>query len=196
MASIHRKTMSFFELFRILHATHFILGTYLALLLLRFVPVALSAIAQPVLSAADFVAAFACSVLSMLWYFVWFGSLQFGFQGRFPLLSERSFSILLGCVYSGFGVFAYLNSKQAIGDFIFLYQEYLLAVSAMLLFSVLGAVYLPKLKLQAIREEERLTQERDQRLDQLYPWFDSRTGVQNPTSTSDTMDRREGPTAG
>lgn len=187
--------MSFFELFRILHATHFILGAYWALLLLRFVPAALGAITQPALLVADSVAAIACSVLSLLWYFVWFGSIQFGLHGRFPLLSVRSFSMLLGCVYSGFGILAYLNSKQSIGDFIFLHQEYLLGICVMLLLSALGIVFLPKLKMQADKDDERRTQERDHRLDQLYPWIDSRSGASNQISTNNPMDRSGGPTA-
>ena len=181
--------MSFFELFRILHATHFVLGAYWALLLLRFVPVAVGAVTQPAMLAADVVSAIACSVLSLLWYFVWFGSIQFGLIGRFPLLSVRSFSILLGGVYSGFGIFAYLNSKQSIDEFIFRHQEYLLVISVMLLLSAFGIVFLPKLKMQADIEDERLAQERDQRLDQLYPWIDSRSDASNQISTSNPMDR-------
>jgi hypothetical protein len=194
-ADVRRHTMSFFELFRILHATHFILGAYWALLLLRFVPAALGAVTQPAMLAADAVSAIACSVLSLLWYFVWFGSIQFGLHGRFPLLSVRSFSILLGVVYSGFGIFAYLNSKQSIGDFSFRNQEYLMGISVMLLLSALGIVFLPKLKMQADKEDEQLTHERDQRLDQLYPWIDSRSGASNQISTNNPMDRSGGPTA-
>ena len=171
--------MSFFQLFQILYATHFILGAYLALLLLRFVPAAVGAIITPDLSPADVVSGIACSVLSLLWYFVWFGSIQFGLYGRFPLLSVRSFSVLLGGVYSGFAVFAFLNSQQTIGAFIFRYQEYLLGISAMVLLSVLGTLFLPQLKMQADEEDERLARERDQRLDQLYPWVDARSGAPN-----------------
>ena len=186
---VRRHIMSFFELFRILHATHFILGAYWALLLLRFVPAALGAVTQPAMLAADALSAIACSVLSLLWYFVWFGSIQFGLIGRFPLLSVRSFSILLGGVYSGFGIFAYLNSKQSIGDFSFRNQEYVMGISVMLLLSALGIVFLPKLKVQADKEDERLTQERDQRLDQLYPWIDSRSGESNQISTNKEIHR-------
>ena len=192
IGAVRRHTMSFFELFRILHATHFILGAYWALLLLRFVPAALGAVTQPAMLAADAVSAIACSVLSLLWYFVWFGSIQFGLHGRFPLLSVRSFSILLGVVYSGFGIFAYLNSKQSIGDFSFRNQEHLMGISVMLLLSALGIVFLPKLKMQADKEDERLTHERDQRLDQLYPWIDSRSGASNQISTNNPMDVRTG----
>ena len=180
--------MSFFELFRILHATHFILGAYWALLLMRFVPAAMGAITQPAISAVDTLSAIAFSVLSLLWYFVWFGSIQFGLIGRFPLLSVRSFSILLGGVYSGIGIFAYFNSKQSIEDFSFRNQEYILYISVMLLLSALGIVFLPKLKMQADKEDERLTQEREQRLDQLYPWIDSRTGASNQKSTNNPED--------
>lgn len=184
--------MSFFELFRILHATHFILGAYWALLLLRFVPAALGAVAQPV---AEALSAIACSVLSLLWYFVWFGSIQFGLYGRFPLLSVRGSSILLGGVYSGFGIFAYLNSKQSIGDFVFRHQEYVLGIFVMLLLSAFGIVFLPKLKMQADKENVRRTQERDLRLDQLYPWIDSRSRASDEISTTNRKDRSGGPTA-
>ncbi len=184
--------MSFFELFQILHATHFILGAYWALRLLRFIPAALGAVTQPTMLAADAVSAIACGVLTLLWYFVWFGSIQFGLHGRFPLLSVRSFSILLGGVYSGFGIFAYLNSKQPIEEFGFRNQEYLLCISVMLLLSALGIVFLPKLKLQADEENDRLTQEREQRLDQLYPWIDSRSGIPNQESTNNLMNVRTG----
>lgn len=187
--------MSFFELFRILHATHFVLGAYWALLLLRFVPAAVGAVTQPDILTADALTAIACSVLSLLWYFVWFGSIQFGLVGRFPLLSVRSFSILLGVVYSGFGICSYLNSKQSIDDFTLHHQEYLMSISAMLLLSALGIVFLPRLKIQADKEDERLTQERDQRLDQLYPWIDSRSGASSQVATNDPMDRSGGPTA-
>jgi hypothetical protein len=115
--------------------------------------------------------------------------------GRFPLLSVRSFSILLGVVYSGFGIVAYLNSKQSIDDFTFQNQEYLMRISVMLLLSALGIVFLPKLKIQADKEDERLTQERDHRLDQLYPWIDSRSNASNQVATNDPMDRSGGPTA-
>ena len=161
--------MSFFELFRILHATHFILGAYCALLLLRFVPAALSALTQPAMLAADAASAIAVSALSFLWYFVWFGSIQFGLYGRFPLLTVRSFSLLLGGVYSGVGIFAYIETEQSIDDFIFLHQEYLLGISVMLLLSAFGTVFLPKLKVQADKEVERLAQEQDRRMDQLNP---------------------------
>ncbi len=184
--------MSYFELFRILHAIHFILGAYWALLLLRFVLAALGAITQPALSVVDSMAAIACSVLSLLWYFVWFGSIQFGLHGRFPLLSVRSFSVLLGGVYFGFGVIAYLHSKQSIGDFSFRNQEYLMGISVVLLLSALGIVFLPNLKRQADKDEERLAQERDQRLDQLYPWIDSRSGASNQASTNNPMARSGG----
>ncbi len=194
-AGVRQHTMSFFELFRILHATHFILGTYWALLLLRFVPAAMGAVTQPAILTADALSAIACSVLSLLWYFVWFGSIQFGLIGRFPLLSVRSFSILLGIVYSGFGIFAYLNSKQSFDDFTFHNQEYLMSISVMLLLSALGIVFLPTLKMQADKENERLTQERDHRLDQLYPWSDSRSDASNQIATNNPMDRSGGPTA-
>jgi hypothetical protein len=93
---------------------------------------------------------------------------------------------------SGFGIFAYLNSKQSIDDFTFHNQAYLMSISVMLLLSALGIVFLPKLKMQADKEDERLTQERDHRLDQLYPWIDSRSGASNQISTNNPMDVRTG----
>lgn len=183
--------MNLFDLFRILHATHFILGAYWALALLRFVPAAAGAAMLPSMSVADTISAIACSGLSLLWYFVWFGSLHFGLRGRFPLLPVRSSSFLLGFVYSGFGLFSYLNSQQSIGEYTHRHQEYVLIIAALLLLSTLGMVLLPRLKTQADQEEERRTQERDQRLDQLYPWSDSRSGVPSQASANDPIVRSD-----
>lgn len=181
--------MSFFEFFRILFATHFVLGAYWALLLLRFVPAALGAITQPAMPIADVASGIAVSVLSLLWYFVWFGSIQFGLRGRFPLVSVRSFSMLLGGVYAGFGMVAYFESKKTISDFIFDHQEYLLVIFVMLLLSALGTLFLPALKRQADKEEGRIAEERDRRLDLLNPWGDSGVQASTQKATNNPLDR-------
>ncbi len=115
--------------------------------------------------------------------------------GRFPVFSVRSFSILLGVVYSGFGVFAYLNSKQSIDDFTFQKPRVPNEHFCYALLSALGIVFLPKLKIQADKEDERLTQARDHRLDQLYPWIESRSTVSNRISTNNPTDRSGGSAA-
>lgn len=167
--------MNFFELFQILHATHFILGVYLSLLLWRFVPAGLGPLFQPATSSIEALIAIAVSLLSIAWYFVWYGSLHFALRGRFPVLSPRAFSILFGFVYAGFVMVNYVLNAQAIKDLIANNPFYLLAFVVLLSLAGCGAVLLPRLKVQFDAERERMAQERDRRLDELHPWNSSAT---------------------
>lgn len=167
--------MSFFELFKIVHATHFILASPLSLILWKFIPAARGPLFQPANSTAEVIVAIATSVLSVSWYFVWYGSLVFAFRGRFPILSPRAFSILLGVVYAGFAIVSHVVNEGLIGGLLASHPLYFFAFSAMLSLSGFGAVFLPGLMVQNEREQERLAQERDRRLDSLHPWGSSDT---------------------
>lgn len=167
--------MNFFELFQIVHATHFILGVYLSLLLWRFVPAGLGPLFQPATSTTAALIAIATSVLSIAWYFVWYGSLHFALRGRFPVLSPRTFSILFGFVYAGFVIVNYVLNAQAMKDLVANNPFYLFAFVVLLSVAVFGAVLLPRLKIQFDAERERMAQERDRRFDELHPWNTSAT---------------------
>jgi len=165
--------MSFFQLFQILFATHFVLGVYWALRLWWGIFSAF-VITQPEASARDVFTGFAVSFLTLLWYFVWYGSIQFALRGRFPIVSVRGFPVVLGLVYLGLGMHAFAENSRPINVSIIENQEYFFFLVIMLLLSACGFVFLPKLKIQADIEDERLVQERDRRLDEMYPWVDTR----------------------
>lgn len=167
--------MSFFELFKIVHATHFILTCPLSLILWLYIPAANRPVFQPANSSTEVIIAIAVSVLSLSWYFVWYGSLVFAFRGRFPLLSPRAFSILLGVVYVGFAFVSHVASETLSGGLLTANPLYQFAFCAILSLSGFGAVFLPGLTVQEELEQERLAQERDRRLDSLYPWGSSDT---------------------
>ena len=162
--------MSFFELFKIVHATHFILTCPLWLTLWWTVPAALRHLDQPAASTMEVMISIAITELSMSWYFVSYGSLLFAFCGRFPILSPRAFSILLGVVYGGFAIVSCIANEKSIGHLLTINPLFQLALCAILSLSGFGAVFLPGLVVQDQREQERLAQERDRRLDSLHPW--------------------------
>lgn len=167
--------MSFLELFKIVHATHFILGCPQSLILWRFIPAAMGPLVQSANSTMEVMISIAMSVLSVSWYFVWYGSLVFAFRGRFPILSPRAFSTLLGFVYAGFAIVSCIANEKSIGELLTIDPLNQLVFCAILSLSGFGAIFLPGLVVQDQREQERLAKERDRRLDSLHPWGSSDT---------------------
>ncbi len=168
--------MNFFELFQILYAVHFVLGSYIALLMLRWVPLALLSL---LVSSPNKVTI--ASVLAALWYFVWFGSILFALRGRFPIVGPRAFSILLGCVYVGFAILFYSEGELSVSEFVFQNQFIFLVIGALLLLSISGAACLPTLKSTFDADSARRAREREQRLDEQNPWdLSHRDVVQRP----------------
>lgn len=138
-----------------------------------FIPAAMGPFLQPVNSAIEVMISIATSVLSVSWYFVWYGSMVFAFRGRFPILSARAFSVLLGVVYAGFAIVSHLVNEQLTRQLFASSAVYFFAFCAILSLSGFGAVFLTGQMVQNERELERLAQERDRRLDALHPWGSS-----------------------
>jgi len=183
--------MNFFEFFKIAYVTHFILGAYLSLLLWRFLPAAVAPLFQQTISPSDAIISITISAVTLSWYFVWYGSIIFALYGRFPILSPRAFSILLGLVYSGFVSISYIENAQAMNELIVNNPIYAFTFGVILSVSASGAIFLPGLKLQFDEENDRLAKERDRYLDELNPWNTSTSSAHshptnNPTTNSNS----------
>jgi hypothetical protein len=174
--------MSFFDLFRILFATHFLLGIPLALRLLRFLifnPF-ISALLTPNLSTADTIVCVSLGTLILIWYFVWCGSIVFALSRRFPLVSIRVFTVVLAIVYAGFGCFIVFHPQlgvQRTADNPFFAP----VIGTMLVIAIGGFLFLPVLKDASDAEEQRILERRDRRLDDLHPWGSDTSGSQSKT---------------
>ncbi len=148
--------VNFFEFLQILYATHFVLGTYLSLLMWRFIPAVLAPFFRLNNSATDIFVAVATTVVSVAWYFVWYGSIIFALRGRFPVLSARSFSILLGSVYTGWLIINYVRHKSLMTELVANNPLILFSYGAVVLVSICGALFLPRLKAEFEREQKRI----------------------------------------
>ncbi len=167
--------MNLFELFQIIYATHFVLGIYLSLLLWRFVPAGMMPLFQQVSTPSEIIISATTSILSLCWYFAWYGSIVFALRGRFPVLSPRAFSILLGAVYTGFVIVNYAANEHGMRELLANNPFYAFTYGLILLVSACGAVLLPRLKIQFDNEQQRRAQKLEQRLDDLHPWRKSAT---------------------
>lgn len=101
--------------------------------------------------------------------------MAFAFRGRFPILSPRAFSVLLGVVYAGFAIVSHVANEKLTGGLLAANPLYQFAFCAILSLSGFGAVFLPGLMVQDELEQERFAQERDRRLELRYPWGSSDT---------------------
>lgn len=162
--------MSFFELFRILFATHFVLGIFLALRLWIGVFAVLGLFAMPEITSEGAGYVLAVGVLSLLWYYVWYGSIVFALRGHFPVFSIRVFSMILAIVYAGLVIAYLVNSPEAWANALMQHPVYFAFVAAMLLIAACGLTILPSLKTAADQDEGRIAQARDRQFDQLHPW--------------------------
>jgi hypothetical protein len=163
--------MSVFDLIRILHAMHFILGIPIAGLYLRFLifnPI-LTVATHPELSWSDAIRSVLFGGFILLWYFVWYGSIVFALFRRFPIFSIRLFSLLLLIVYAGWIVFLSVQSDNP-WDRAMENPLYPLALVVMLLLGLTGVTVLPRLKTTSDAEEEALLESEDLKIDEQRPW--------------------------
>jgi hypothetical protein len=166
--------MSVFDLIRILHAMHFLLGIPIAVLYLRFLifnPI-LTVATQSDLSWSDAIRSALFGGLIWLWYFVWYGSIVFSLSRRFPIFSIRLSSVLLLIVYVGWIVFLSVQSDNP-WDRAMENPLYPLAMVVMLLLGLTGVTVLPWLKTVSNAEEEALLKSKDRKIDQQHPWHQS-----------------------
>ncbi len=162
--------MSFFDLTRILFATHFVLGVPLALQYLPFLifnPI-LAVVTEPDLSLSAAIRSVSFGGLIVFWYFVWYGSIVFAIYRRFPIVSIRLFSTLLVVVYGGWVGFLSAQSgvtwDQAMEN-----PLYPVTIAVMLILGLCGITVLPGLKIASDAEEQRYLEQRDRQLDELNP---------------------------
>jgi hypothetical protein len=143
--------MSFFDLIRILHATHFILGIPFALLSLRFLifnPL-FAVITHPDISRADALRSASFGGLILLWYFVWFGSIVFAYAGWVAFLSVQP----------------EYRWPPAMDNPLFR-----LIIVVMLLLGLTGVTVLPRLKSASDAEELAILEGKERKLDEQHPW--------------------------
>ena len=166
--------MSFFDLIRILHATHFILGIPFALLSLRFLifnPL-FAVITHPDVSRSDALRSASFGGLILLWYFVWFGSIVFALFRRFPIFSIRLSSLLLLLAYAGWVAFLSVQPENrwplAMDN-----PLYPLVIVVMLLLGLIVVTALPRLKSASDAEEKTLLEGKERKLDEQHPWHQS-----------------------
>lgn len=163
--------MSFFDLIRILHATHFILGIPFALLSLRFLifnPL-FAVITHPDISQADALRSASFGGLILLWYFVWFGSIVFALFRRFPIFSIRLYSLLLLFAYAGWVAFLSVQPENRWPPAMD-YPLFWLIIVVMLLLGLTGVTVLPRLKSASDAEELALLEGKERKLDEQHPW--------------------------
>ncbi len=91
----------------------------------------------------DLFLALLLGVVVILWYYVWFGSIVFALRGSFPGLSIRSFSFVLGFVYTYWFAAPWLYGR----DIQPLPMPLTMAVGAMQLIALCGMTFLPSLQL-------------------------------------------------
>lgn len=163
--------MSFFDLIRILHATHFILGIPFALVSLRFLifnPL-FAVITHPDVSRSDALRSASFGGWILLWYFVWSGSIVFALFRRFPIFSIRLSSFLLLFAYAGWVAFLSLQPENrwppAMDN-----PLYPLIIVVMLLLGLTGVTVLPQLKTASDAEEQAFLEGRERKLDAQHPW--------------------------
>jgi hypothetical protein len=121
-------------------------------------------------SLVDAVYSLAVGALVVLWYSAWYGSIAFALRDSFPMLSIRSYSIIMGIVYAGFGVAHVLRSRYAFPISLLNQPLFSSVIAVMLLIAICGFTLLPRLKVAWDEERNRLAAERERRLDQLHPW--------------------------
>lgn len=141
--------MSFFELFRILFAVHFVLGIPYAFFVWMYIPGAVAILGTDT-TIPEAVHSLIISGLAALWYYVWYGSIVFALSGRCPIFSIRVYSIILAIVYAGLGVATALTSRDAVTSNPF----FLPTIVTMMFMSMCGITFLPKLKMAADMEDE------------------------------------------
>lgn len=168
-----RSVSQLFTLFRLLFAVHFVLGLLPAACLWVLIfgvgnVFLLGAVAR--VSSVDAGYSLAVSALVVLWYYVWYGSIAFALRGSFPLLSIRSYSIIMGIVYAGFGIAHVLRSRDAFPSSVLNQPLFTSVIAVMLLIAICGFTILSRLKAAWDEERRRLADERERRLDQLHPW--------------------------
>jgi hypothetical protein len=163
------------DVFRILYAIHFVLGLFFAIRLWLYIPAILILFSPFETSARECVSGASVSVLSVLWYFVWYGSIRFAVSGRFPILSVRVFAATVALVYIAAGfVTAYVNNESFVG-LIENKMPLVLIISVMVALAFFTAVTLPGLMQSWEIEQDRKTRIRDARLDQMFRCDNPRT---------------------
>ncbi len=164
--------MSTFQLFQILYATHFVLclplTLFLWLLIWPAIAVCLGSYASQDFSGWDLFLALLLGLVVILWYYVWFGSIVFALRGSFPGLSIRSFSFVLGFVYTYWFAAPWLYGRDTEP----LPMPLTLAVGAMQLIALCGMTFLPSLQPHPFESDSEGKKMHGQKDDQ--DWNDSR----------------------
>jgi hypothetical protein len=161
--------------FSLMYALHFALGIFVAVRIWPYPLAILALLSDLDITTQDFLTATSITGLSILWYFVWYGSLKFSLSGEFPLVTIRIFSMLIASTYLGAGVVASVCPEDALSQLV---ATRLMQVSAILLMvslAIITALNLPKLKHDSELEKKRLKRLNDERLDQLHRISNSRS---------------------